>query len=750
MALDDYGPDISSFDPQAADLNRRRQLALMLQQQSFMPQFVNTNAKGSLLQPLTQMFQAYVGNRLNQDVTQQQAALQTQRANQNAQAFSDWQTRHPTTPALPARPDMNLPGDLAGVAASQPTTGAEVGNTSPTPGMLPQPATTGLAQGQMIPRNLGSIDVTGYRDNTLQRDPWDAAAAIKEQQYNLPPGTLNTYRALEKSGIGSVNKQSGAAGPYQIMPNLIAAYSKQAGRTLDPNDPTDGANMAAQVAADAQKRYPGNEAAQVAYYNGGSRAGDQVASGQPTNPETTSYLARWKAMQTAGPPGQTQATQSANNAVLPPQAPQVLPMSPQAPTPAPSLAGPAVPGALPPMLPQPQQGAPQAPMIPGGVNMAPRGITLPPQAAQRPTTADMWELSQNMAPGPQRAAFQGQILAQLAKEPETMQVLESNQALKQQLAELQSATKYGTTGMNVAGRLATNANTVGGAMDRAKLAADTRLQVSGGQPQGDFTLKGNDYLASLPPEEQMLVQGLATGQDPMNLLSQRNNNRAAYMKMVLQFDPSFTTNRVKMRQEFSPIGQTGKNLVAADTAVVHGDTVLQMMEAQNNGQFPLANQLMNLYKSQTGDATINNVQTAVQAYTGELTKAFRGNGGAESDIQNWNKRFSENLSPEMQTGAVEAGLKLLAGRLGEQNNAWKRGMNWNQDAPMLVSPEAQNILNTHGIKIPGYGQHPDPAQQQIANSPYSNATPTAAPAAAVAPAPAQKVIKFDAQGHIVQ
>ena len=130
MALDDYGPDISSFDPQAADLNRRRQLALMLQQQSFMPQFVNTNAKGSLLQPLTQMFQAYVGNRLNQDVTQQQAALQTQRANQNAQAFSDWQARHPTTPALPARPDMNLPGDLAGVAASQPTTGGMYGRNS--------------------------------------------------------------------------------------------------------------------------------------------------------------------------------------------------------------------------------------------------------------------------------------------------------------------------------------------------------------------------------------------------------------------------------------------------------------------------------------------------------------------------------------------------------------------------------------------------------------------------------------------
>ncbi len=123
--------------------------------------------------------------------------------------------------------------------------------------------------------------------------PLDPEGQI-EQETGLRPGLLSTFKKLEGSPVGSVNPKSGASGPYQIMPNLVSEYSKQFGRSLDPNDPHDGAFMAAQVALDAKRKYPDNEEAQIAYYNGGSRAGDQVVKGLMTNPETDAYLNRYR------------------------------------------------------------------------------------------------------------------------------------------------------------------------------------------------------------------------------------------------------------------------------------------------------------------------------------------------------------------------------------------------------------------------------------------------------------------------
>jgi len=113
-----------------------------------------------------------------------------------------------------------------------------------------------------------------------------------------------------------VNPTTGAAGPYQIMPDLVKKYSAAAGHPLDPMNPEDGKAMANQVLADARKRYGNNEAAIVAYYNGGHRAGDAVAAGKNPPVETQAYLYRYNQMKgqqgpgndvVAGPGGQAPA-----------------------------------------------------------------------------------------------------------------------------------------------------------------------------------------------------------------------------------------------------------------------------------------------------------------------------------------------------------------------------------------------------------------------------------------------------------
>lgn len=84
----------------------------------------------------------------------------------------------------------------------------------------------------------------------------------------------------------ATNPKSGASGPAQVL-----AMNFREGE--DASDPITNIRAGARVLLDAKKRYPDNEAAQAAYYNGGSRQGDAVAAGKaPPAKETQDYLKR--------------------------------------------------------------------------------------------------------------------------------------------------------------------------------------------------------------------------------------------------------------------------------------------------------------------------------------------------------------------------------------------------------------------------------------------------------------------------
>jgi hypothetical protein len=200
----------------------------------------------------------------------------------------------------------------------------------------------------------------------------ESAEAEAEKGAGIPSGTLALRRQLENSPVDSVST-AGARGLHQITPDNVAAYSKREGRPLDPTKPKDSSFMAAQVAKDAQNLYPGNEKAQVAYYNGGKAAGDAVAAGKPTNKETTGYVQRWDQL-TRGPRLPTQD--------------EILAMGsqPPGPTPPPTLAGPAVPGAVPGNAPAALSNAPVQPSTAGPSTPPTQApVSTPPKAAPLPS-----------------------------------------------------------------------------------------------------------------------------------------------------------------------------------------------------------------------------------------------------------------------------------------------------------------------------------------------------------------------------
>lgn len=132
----------------------------------------------------------------------------------------------------------------------------------------------------------------------MQQD-WDTMIADAATAVGVSPSLYkNVIYNGENFGSGSVNtgtSKAGATGPGQVMPATFAALKKQ-GR-LPPNaditNPADNLKAGAMVLKEGVDLNGGNEAAGVAHYNGGTKAGKAVAAGEPPpNAEVANYLRR--------------------------------------------------------------------------------------------------------------------------------------------------------------------------------------------------------------------------------------------------------------------------------------------------------------------------------------------------------------------------------------------------------------------------------------------------------------------------
>jgi hypothetical protein len=601
--------DYDWTDEAAKRLARKRQLARLLQEQAMKGMPMPDRTPVSALAPIAQMFQAYMGQRAEDQAAEEGKAQEAARQKAENDAWAAMQAGRAATPALPSRPDMNLPGDLRDLAgqdypeppqapppsplaagmvqdqqqappmgappapqvadpmrnpmaqllAGKPPETPTLGDTmaadqanAPGPPLVPQlgagqaPAEPGIVP---KPVDLGKLEVIGKREApapAIGPVGSDVEAAI-EKKYGLEPGLLNMHVVLENSPNDSVSPK-GARGKYQIEPTNVAVYSKRAGRQLDPTKEAEGADMAAQVALDAKRRYPNNMEARVAYYNGGPAAGDATAAGKFYSKETDGYLDRYR-QQVA------------------------LKMPPQGSTPAPTLAGPAVPGAIEPpagdmtdeqwnamadstggaypaslpaptlvprppeeaVAPPPQPGLPQ--FLPNGArNMAPEGLQLPAQeaTARKPLTIeDMVNYANSLPPGQLKNYVQREAMKAAITEPEK---LEAKRQHDETMAALRGRQIESTAATATANREAANQR----AKDRNASARELTEMRLGAGAQG----YGKEY-DKLSPSQQAIVDTYAKlkigGDDKALTGLGRAAGGAALMKAVAERVPSMMT-----------------------------------------------------------------------------------------------------------------------------------------------------------------------------------------------------------------
>ena len=366
---------------------------------------------------------------------------------------------------------------------------------------------------------------------------------------------------------------------------------------------------------------------------------------------------------------------------------------------------------------------PQAPMTqpgPSQPSLIPKrgpdgGLILPAQPATLPTAQDYTQLAASLPAGPTRQRFMDAALKNMLTEPDKVAARQAQQetlrahytAIDEQrkATELQKHEYFMLKADSEAARRAETERyhrvleeLARGRLDQGQQRID--LHVAGNaapEVPGDFSKKGDEYLASLPPEDAAVVKKIAAGEIPLTTFSTRGGHREALAKMVSQYDPSYNATRPTMWREFTS-GATGKNITSINTAIAHMGTMSDLVTAMQNGDIPAVNKLVNFIAVQTGDNKVTNTETARQAVGEELMRTFRVVGASEHEAQAWMDRFKTASSPQQLQGALKTAGELLGGRIKAVNDNWKRGTQSDKDFPNIIPPENQAVLNRLGVK----------------------------------------------------
>jgi hypothetical protein len=234
--------------------------------------------------------------------------------------------------------------------------------------------------------------------------------------------------------------------------------------------------------------------------------------------------------------------------------------------------------------------------------------------------------------------------------------------------------------------------------------------VGGASAPGNAQLTGDAYLKSLPANQQHIVKALAEGR--MAFPSGMALSKPYWQNMLMavgQYDPQFDTanpqSRAKTRADFTS-GKSAQNVTALNTVVGHLDHLDRAIDALGNyGGFPgsqLNNKAAHFIADQSGtNARYKDFETAKTAVANELTRVFRGTGGAEADIQGWMKQLDASDSPEALHAVVRSMATLMESRLQALGEQYQQGLGVSKDPITLLTPDKQKAFNRMmGVETP--------------------------------------------------
>lgn len=226
----------------------------------------------------------------------------------------------------------------------------------------------------------------------------------------------------------------------------------------------------------------------------------------------------------------------------------------------------------------------------------------------------------------------------------------------------------------------------------------------GGSTLGDYSLEGEEYLKSLPPQQAETIKAIAQYRsDPNHEFAGLKGaaQRAPYIEGARHYDSSYDPMEFKKRSDYLKDFNSGKrsqNRLSANTTLKHfgtlGDSLQDVPDApiqtaEKFGRF-IAQQAPGIFPKQSQAMT--NEDLAIHAVTGELSSIFKASGGTDTEIGNLLSAYNKNMPTANKREYIKTAVELLNGRISSQANEYEQTMGRPYDKS-LITPEAQSVID---------------------------------------------------------
>jgi hypothetical protein len=265
----------------------------------------------------------------------------------------------------------------------------------------------------------------------------------------------------------------------------------------------------------------------------------------------------------------------------------------------------------------------------------------------------------------------------------------------------------------------------GGQYDPAAIALREKARAGAKAPEPsaasaiDSSITGPAYVAELEKSDPDLARAAKAVGDyrtSLTSLSQNRGYRERVLNAAARYNPEFDQTQYaaksRARNNFAG-GIEGRAVRSLNVSIDHLDTLQEAATAMRNGNFPILNELVNRYRTATGNPLATNFDSIKQVVSAEIAKAVVGGPTAVHDRDDMAKRARSAASPEQLAGMITEYQKLLAGQMKGLRRQYESQTKL-KDFEEGLEPSTKRILSSfahvgEGVGAKGTTSPPRPA-----------------------------------------
>jgi len=207
---------------------------------------------------------------------------------------------------------------------------------------------------------------------------------------------------------------------------------------------------------------------------------------------------------------------------------------------------------------------------------------------------------------------------------------------------------------------------------------------------GNPSLTGPDYLKSIDPQYQPMVQAVLQGrQAPPSGSAARSSYWMGILDAANKVDPTFDTTdyqkRYKTAQDFAPSGSSGQQIKALNTLIQHVGGLQGSYQKLNNGGSPMLNSILNkaAFETGLGGKNLKAYELNAHAAAQEVESLWKKGGGNEADIKAYADKLNSSNDPTTEKQVLSKMVELAAGRLQALHSSYQNAMG-NSGVPLQL------------------------------------------------------------------